>query len=243
MSKIDGFQMIDDGTPGVNSAYLSQDALMVRRTPLYDVLMLDARARQSLVTVRSLGRRGHRVAALETCDNVPAFSSRWCKHKFVSPADEGSDDYLASVVETLDASGSRVLIPASDGTIELLRRHRERLERRVRIALAKEPGLGIAIDKEQTLAIASLLGLKVPSGVTVRNVGDVSMALREIGLPAVVKPTESWIAGEGQGKRVASQLVTNPQEAARAIAELTASGGSVLFQQFLTGRREALRFL
>ncbi|MEO8973682.1 MAG: hypothetical protein ABI406_18990 [Ktedonobacteraceae bacterium] len=192
MSKIDKFQMIDDNTPGVDSAYLSQDAPLARRTPLYDVIMLDARARQSLVAVRSLGRRGRRVAALETYDCVPAFSSRWCQRKFVSRVDEGSDDYLASVEQVLDASGSYLLIPASDGTIELLRRHRERLERRVSIALAKEPGLGIAIDKEQTLAIASRLGLGVPRGVTVRDMGDVSMALREIGVPAVVKPTVSW---------------------------------------------------
>lgn len=243
MSKIENFQMIDDDAPGIDSAYLAQDALLARRTPLYDVLMLDARARQSLVAVRSLGRRGRRVAALETYDGVPAFSSRWCQHKIVSPADEGSDDYLAFVEQVLDASGARVLIPASDGTIEVLRRHRERLERRVSIALAKEPGLGIAIDKEQTLAIASQLGLGIPRGVIVRNVGEVSMALREIGVPAVVKPTESWIAGEDQGKRVASQLVTTPNEAVRAVEELTSSGGSVLFQQFLTGRREALSFL
>jgi len=243
MSKIDSIQVIDDDAPGVDSAYLSQDASLARRTPHYDVLMLDAGARQSLVTVRSLGRRGRRVAALETYDSVPAFSSRWCQHKIVSRADEGSDGYLASVEQVLDASGSRVLIPAADGTIELLRRHRERLERRVSIALAKEPGLGIAIDKEQTLAIATRLGLGVPRGVMVRDVGDVSMALREIGVPAVVKPTESWIAGEDQGKRVASQLVTTPDEAARAVEELTASGGSALFQQFLTGRREALSFL
>jgi predicted ATP-grasp superfamily ATP-dependent carboligase len=236
--------MIDDDTPGVVSAYLSQDDPFMRRSiPLYDVLMLDARARQSLVAVRSLGRRGCRVAALETYDNVPTFSSRWCQHKIVCQADEGGDDYLAFVEQVLDDSGSCVLIPASDGTIELVRRHRKRLERRVSIALAKEPGLGIAINKEQTLAVASRIGLGVPRGMTVRDMGDVSMALREIGVPAVVKPTESWIGGEDQGRRVVSQLVTTPTEAARAIEELTASGGSVLFQQFLTGRREALSFL
>lgn len=243
MSKTDSFQIIDDDAPGVSRGYISQDAALARRAPLYDVLMLDARARQSLVVVRSLGRRGCRIAALETYDGVPAFSSRWCQRKIVSPTDEGSDDYVAAIERVLDTGAPRVLIPAADGTIEALRRHRERLERRVSIALAREPGLGIAINKEQTLAIASQFGMNVPRSVTVRGMDDVSAALREIGLPAVVKPVESWIAGTDRGKRVASRLVTTPNEAANAVEDLTAEGGSALFQQFLSGRREALSFL
>jgi hypothetical protein len=38
---------------------------------MYAALVLDARLRQSLVTVRSLGSRGLRVTALETCDGLP----------------------------------------------------------------------------------------------------------------------------------------------------------------------------
>src|SRR5450755_109822 len=215
----------------------------IRREPLYDVLVLDARTRQSLVAVRSLGKRGCRVAALETYDGVPAFSSRWCQQKIVSPADEGTGEELAYLEQVLDATGARVLITASDGTIELLRQHRERLEQRVHLALAKEPGLDIAVDKEKTLAIANQLGLNIPRGVLVRDTSEVAAALHEIGLPAVVKPTESWITDEQQGKRVACQLVTTHAEAFRAVEELTCAENAVLFQQFLTGRREALSFL
>ncbi len=226
----------------VDSAFIVQDSPFAVREPTYDVLVLDAWARQSLVTVRSLGKRGCRVAALETYDGVPTFSSRWCQQKNVCAADEGTSEYLAYLEQVLDTTRARVLISASDGTIELIRQHRERLEQRVHLALAKEPGLGIAIDKEKTLAIASQLGLKIPRGVIVRDVSEVAMAVHEIGLPAVVKPTESWITDKQQGKRVACQLVTTSDEASRAVEELTCSGGSVLFQQFLTGRREALSF-
>ncbi len=209
----------------------------------YDALVLDARLRQSLMTVRSLGSRGLRIAALETCDDAPAFSSRWCQQKLVCPADEGTKDYLRYLEHVLDCTGARVLIPSSDGTIALIRQHREQLEQRVRIALAKEPALGIAINKEQTLEVARRLGLGVPRGVTVREVSEVEAALREIGLPAVVKPTESWVSDEQQGSRIASKLVTTPEEARRAVEELTCFGGIVLFQQFLSGRCEAVGFL
>jgi predicted ATP-grasp superfamily ATP-dependent carboligase len=131
-----------------------------------------------------------------------------------------------------------VLITSSEGTISVIRRHREQLEQRVHIALAREPALGIALNKERTLKVAQELGLGVPRGVAVCSVSEVPAALREIGLPAVVKPVESWSRGEKQGIRVACQLVTTPDEAYCAVEELTRFGGSILFQQFLFGNGE-----
>jgi predicted ATP-grasp superfamily ATP-dependent carboligase len=208
----------------------------------YDALVLDGRLRQSLATVRSLGSRGLRVAVLETSDTagVPAFWSRWCQQSFVCPAKVGTEAYLTYLEQVLDSTGARVLISSFDATIALLRHHRERLERRVRIALSTEPALGMAINKEQTLEIAKRLGLGVPRGVTVRAVSEVAASLREIGLPAVVKPVESWAWDGKQGARIVPQLVTSPDEARRVVEELTRFGGTILFQEFLSGRRESL---
>jgi predicted ATP-grasp superfamily ATP-dependent carboligase len=148
--------------------------------------------------------------------------------------------YLEQVLET---TGARALITSSDGTIALIRQHRELLEQRVHIALAKEAALSIAVNKEQTLAIARQLGVRIPRAVTIGAVSEVEAVLREIGLPAVIKPVESWVWGKQQGIRVISQLVTTPDEARRAVEALTCFGGTVLFQQFLSGRREALSLL
>ena len=208
----------------------------------YDALVLDARLRQSLATVRSLGRRGLRVAALGTAPGEPAFASRWCQQAFACPAEEGTEAYLAYLEHLLERIGVGVLIASSDATIALIRRHRERLEQRVRIALAKEPALGIAINKEQTLALAKRLGVGIPRSVPAADVSEMGAALREIGLPAVVKPVESWGWDGRQGTPVASQLVTSVEEARRAVEELTRFGGSTLFQEFLPGRRESLSF-
>lgn len=210
---------------------------------IYDALVLDARLRQSLTTVRSLGSRGLHVAALETVADVPAFSSRWCEQAFVCPTDEGTEAYIPYLEQVLDCTKARVLITSSDGTIALIRRHRARLERKVHIALAQEAALGIAVNKEQTLEIARQLGVGIPRCVKVCAVGEVAKALREIGLPAVVKPVESWVQGEQRGARVSPQLVTTPDEAYHAVEQLTCSGGTTLFQQFLSGRRESLGML
>jgi len=212
-------------------------------TPIFDALVLDARLRQSLVTVRSLGRHGLAVSALDTLGNIPAFASRWCRREFVCPAQEGTDAFLAYLEHALEAAPARVVIPSSDGTIALLRRHRPTVERRARIALAAEPALTVAVNKERTLAVARRIGIGVPRSLGVDTVVDLPAALREIGLPAVVKPCESWVGDERHGARVVSRLVTTCDEAHRAVAELTRLGGRALFQQWLSGRREAVSLL
>jgi predicted ATP-grasp superfamily ATP-dependent carboligase len=137
----------------------------------------------------------------------------------------------------------RVIIPSSDGTIALLRQHRVRLEQRVHLALANEPAMSIAVNKEQTLAVAKQLGIGIPEGVTVRTLDEIPEALRDVGLPAVVKPIKSWLWGDTQGIRLVSRLVTTPEEARRAVDELTRFGGTTLFQKFLSGKREAVSFM
>ncbi len=209
----------------------------------YDALILEAKLRQSLVTTRSLGCRGLCVAALETSDGVPTFWSRWCQQGFVCATDGSAEAYLRCLEQVLDCTGARVLISSSDANVELIRRHREQLEKRVCIALAREPALGIALNKERTLEVARKLGLRVPHAVIVGGVNEVKAALYEIGLPAVVKPVQSWVWNERQGVGLKCKLVTTPGEARRAVEELTSPGVAVLFQQFLSGRREAVSFL
>ncbi len=215
-----------------------------------DALVLDAKLRQSLVTVRSLGRRGMQVAALEVSSSVeklksvPTFSSRWCQRACIAPSfEQNTEPFLTYLRLLINTIGARVLITSSDGTLAVLREHREEFERQARVALANETALAIAINKDQTLEIARQLGIDVPRGVTVTSVTEVTEAIRDIGLPAVVKPIESWLWGEQQGVRLICKLVTTPDEARLAVEELTQFGGTVLFQQFLSGKREAVSFL
>lgn len=235
---------------GAQAEYMFRVAHPEKRNKAYDALVLDAKLRQSLVTVRSLGKRGMRVAALEIASlmeeshSVPTFSSRWCQRAYIAPAyEQNTEPFLTYLHQLLDNTDIRVLITSSDGTLAVMREHREQFERRVHIALAKESALEIAINKDQTLELASQLGVGVPRGVVVRAVDEVTEAIHDIGLPAVVKPIETWLWGEQQGVRLICQLVTMPEEARIAVEALTQFGGSVLFQQFLSGKREAVSFL
>src|SRR5436305_15230057 len=103
----------------------SQVATLATGQVVYDALVLDARLRQSLVTVRSLGGRGLRVMVLDTCDGLPlpAFSSRWCQYRFLCPTREPAQPYLTYLERVLYETGMRVLLTSPCSIIALIRQH------------------------------------------------------------------------------------------------------------------------
>ena len=80
------------------------------RSTHFDVLILDAYLRQALVSIRSLGKRGLRIAALNSNYVPPAFSSLWCQGGFVCPASEASEEYLDYLEQLIEFTGVKVLI-------------------------------------------------------------------------------------------------------------------------------------
>jgi len=186
-----------------------------------------------------------RVAAFSHGVAVPAFSSRWCQGAFICPAQEGTEatyPYLEQLLEQLDVG---VVVASSDATIAMLRRHREQLEKRLRLALAQEPAISIASSKEETMEIAKRLGIAVPGSVRLARIDDLDDALLQVGLPAIVKPVESWIWNEqeGTGVAVTAKLAMNREEARRAVEEFTRLGCGMMVQQFTPGERESISYI
>ena len=170
-------------------------------------------------------------------------SSRAVRLRVTLPdlADEAA--YGAAVVASLDEHPSRVVIPAHDGTIEALRSNREAISERAALALAPEHALAIAVSKSRTLALATALGLLVPRTISVESPNDAAAAIRDLGLPVVVKPVRSWVGRIGERRRIASWLAHSLPEAEAAIVRIAAAGGEALLQHWLSGRREAVSLL
>ncbi len=205
-----------------------------------DAIVLDARSRQSLVCIRSLGRAGLRVAAVD-CTAAAAFASRWCMASAIVPDfDRDPDGYVDAILGLLSECRGPVLIPAHDGSIEAIRPRREELGRVASLALASEDALDIAVDKSKTLALAQRLGIRVPRGAVISGEAEVECALREVGWPAVVKPVTSWVSSQGVGTRVAATLVTDLREGKNVFARLVNAGGTAVVQEWLPGPRVAV---
>jgi predicted ATP-grasp superfamily ATP-dependent carboligase len=209
-----------------------------------DVLVLDAQFRQALSAMRSLSKSGVRVGAIvcrSEADNAIAQRSRWCRMSAVVP-DFAQDPagYLDSIFELLDAYPAAAIVPCDDGSIETLRTRRSGLERRIALPLASEAALESALSKIETLALARRLGIAIPRSVTVTTSDNVRRAMDEIGYPAVIKPSRSWVAGRRNGTRLVPEIVNNLNDAQRSVDGLHVAGAQAIVQQWLPGAREAV---
>ena len=208
------------------------------RSGTLDVAVLDASGRAALISARALGEAGARVGAFDR-EQAPAFRSRWVRESGLLPDFVAEPDaYAAALLALVERYEPEVLIPAHDGSIEVIRAHRSELERRVAIALAPESQLAVAIDKAQTFALAESLGVALPRSVSLQAGCDVEEALAEVGLPAVVKPMRSWV--EGSEERLMSLVVSGASELRAILALPGWRGVPLVLQQWVGGRREAV---
>ncbi len=212
--------------------------------PALDAIVLDGRQRPALVAVRELGRAGIAVGSVESDPRASAFASRWCRVGAVVPdLAVDPDAYVDTVLQLTRRHRPRVLIPVHDGSIEALRRRRAEIEREVAVALAPEPALGDAISKTRSFEAATAVGLRLPRGAVVGNSSDAAAALDSVGLPAVVKPVQSWVQESAEGTRLIPAVATTRERAIAAITEIVQAGVEAIVQEWLPGAREAISFI
>lgn len=217
-----------------------------RQADGYDILILDAANRQSLLAVQSLGRAGLRVAVGECfaeCDPaqpVLTFRSRYSAHNVVLPSYAASAaDFAAAVVEFARKHPTRVVLPTSDGAIAALTPVRDQLAAiGCVLALSSDSVLEIANDKDRTLAIARDLGIDHPRTRLIDTSDDAAATASELEYPVVLKPKSSW-APQSTVRLQAVEAVSEA-EAAAVIRTVLDAGTSVLAQQWAGGRREGI---
>jgi hypothetical protein len=217
---------------------VSEDAGVV------DAFVLDAATRQSLTCVRSLGRAGLRVALgerVDDCDGAGqalAFRSRYSACNVVLPnlaAD--ARRFGAAVVDFVRARRPRMLLPGGDASIGAMRPWRQELASLgCVLAVAAEPALDIANDKDRTLEVAAKLGIPCPQTMLIDSADQLDDVLAAFEFPFVLKPTNSWMPAAA-GRLHAVEVVSRA-EAAAVISACHAAGASCLAQEYASGRRE-----
>jgi D-aspartate ligase len=128
-----------------------------------------------LSAIRSLGRAGVRVLAVDDRRSALGFRSRYAEPR-VAPARQG-DDY----VDFLRGLGAGVVLPTHDDDLETIARHRDELG-----FTCPFPGwdvLGRVQDKRDQLAAAAGAGVAVPRTVDVPT--------DELDYPVLVKPARA----------------------------------------------------
>lgn len=225
---------------------MSASPVQGRKRDDYDVLILDGATKQSLVSTRSLGRAGLRVAVAECfaeCDvsfPVVSFQSRYSARNVVLPSFAAdARAFAASVVDFVRDHPTRVVLATMDGSIAALAPQRDSLAALgCVLALPADSVLDVANDKDRTLEVAQRLGIACPKTMRVDSVEEFPAMLDEFEFPVVLKPTISF--KRGAAVRLNPVEVVNETEALGALKRFLSAGVGVLAQQWASGRREGV---
>jgi predicted ATP-grasp superfamily ATP-dependent carboligase len=191
------------------------------------VFVPDGFWRKTLAAVRALGRRGVRVTVGESTRLAPAFFSRYCASRVLTPSpvlDPGG--YLDFLVDYLGRNPHDVLLPMEEETLLLLARNRERLEPLVRLPVAGAACLTAVRDKLKAIRRAEALGIPVPMTFEVKSVEEGAALSGKLPYPVVVKPR---IGSGSAGVR----YVEDACALARALREAFGRGDAPLIQERL----------
>lgn len=197
-----------------------------------EVLVLGS-YRQSLAVLRALARSGRRLSLGVDAGEVAVAWSRHVDDVVPGLEHDHADfaDRLACVV------GDRVVFPVGENELLAVARARPRLGDSP-LAMPRDEVLGTCLDKGSTLALARAVQVPAPPTVHVRSGAEVAAAVRELGLPVMVKrPSSDRLLLDRKAVRL-----EDPVTARLRLDRLSRVRGRLLVQRLEPGRRHNLHF-
>lgn len=202
------------------------------------VLVTDAPSNANLAVVRSLGRRGIPigVCGIDGEFNL-SFHSRYASECFTVPSPNmDPSGYLSAVTAILRAGRYSVLFPTTERTIKLISAQRDVIPEQVRLPIPDREALDVALDKEQTVALAKELGVPLPATWCPAGPEELATLARELPYPVIVKPRETnFLAPEGRLQKSGYVIATNPAELGRGYRAIHERVPRPLIQEVVTG--------
>ena len=189
------------------------------------VLVAPGNLRSALAVTRSLGRRGVPVTVADDRVSSLAGASRYCRSSLAVPSPvEAGDAFVEALQREVERGGHRVVIPMDDVALGLVADARMRFEDRAVLPFPGPEIVQLAHDKGALATLAQEHGVPVPRTVVVRDPGDLERAIREVGLPAVVKARVSRLRVAGHWRSAPATYYAHTQSelaaACRAVAEV-----------------------
>ena len=152
---------------------------MTTDIPQRTVMVTTSRMPFALDAIRKLGRRGHRVIALDTFAASPGAHSRYAQASIVAPSPRfDPQGFVGAVIDGVQRYDADFLLPCFEEAI-LLSEAREEVEAEGTDIFTAEPeALWALHDKDAFRELAASLGLDVPVTFTAKNRAELEFALR-----------------------------------------------------------------
>ena len=157
------------------------ESVLTRRLPAV-VLGIDTPI--GLTVIRDLGRHGVAVYGIGRTASALGMSSRFLHQGLVRAA--GEEALVAQLVELGARLGEACLFAISEGDIELLNRHRDRLGA-YRIMFADKARMDSVLNKDRTYEAAERVGIRTPRTEQVASMAEAQAAGARLRFPVVLK--------------------------------------------------------
>ena len=213
-------------------------------TPRGTVLVTDVGRSSAIAVLRSLGRAGYSVIAVDFDPHSLGFHSRYAHRSFVVPSPkEWPGRFSAAIQRIVESERVDLVVPVTDLAIQPLAAARAAFAGKTRIAMPDDEALRMVTDKGKTLELAASLGIPVPATRTAHTLGDALAAGNDWGWPLVLKPQESHKLAAERG--IESFQVTYAEDPVDLERKLRALAGrsSVLVQRYCPGDGHGVELL
>ena len=202
--------------------------------------ILGGRTPNGLSFVRSLGRRGIPVAAIDKV-NGPGMRSRYCLPVLqpeVTSDDTALFSFLERIGQKLPAKG--VVIATGDAYVLFLSKHRSALGKYYNFVLAEDSVLQTIANKKLQYQYAAKLGIPMPKTFSVTDGTSITTIAEEMSYPCIIKPAYSHLwrrhrqhhAVNGMSKLA---VANTPQQLIELYGQMSKSGVEMLVQEQVPG--------
>lgn len=204
-----------------------------------DVLVTDAGGNHALAVIRSLGRRGLRVAAAGGTRSSMGLYSRYCAARALYPDPGGGvGAFRESLARILERLRPALLMPMTERTLLALDADREAIASRVRLAPLPPPAtLEAVFDKRATLDLAASLGIPIPGTHVPGSLPELAALRARLTWPAVIKPRRSERRTDGGGIAAGgpAEYCFRPEDLEERFLAVHARAPWPLVQEFIPG--------
>jgi carbamoyl-phosphate synthase large subunit len=197
-------------------------------------LVLDGHGWAVRAVVRSLGAAGWHVIAPARTKSA---RSRYCAESVSLPDYKHDvDGFCAAVGATIRDRGVELVVPAEDGSLELLY-ETDGLLGDARVLGGDRASARLALDKSRTLMRARQAGFATPPYAEPESVEEAVAAGGELGFPCVVKPRRSYARAGNAMRSARLTYAFSPGDVRRAVQDFLAGGFEMpLVQAWVPGR-------
>lgn len=187
-----------------------------------------------LGVIRSLGERGVPVVAVQFDKRDFAQRSRYVAevHRVPRP-DAREEEFIARLEEIGARHPGALLVPAHDAAVVAIARHHERLGQTMVVACPEWDIARLYIDKRETYRVAASVEVPTPKTLTPRSAEDVDRAMDDIGLPVLVKPSQSHLFVSAFGRKMIEATTAAEVHAGFELAD--GAGLEVMMQEIIPG--------